>query len=142
MKTFKELRKEHSLEESIAVSLGLIGRDLLDIGWKLTKWTAKTGWKAGSAAAKGLEKRYNQQARLDRANLKLTQKGDKLERLRRAKQEFLDQKERIEKEKKKLLKVDAKTKEQNKKEYEELKKKLKFAEKEIDKNLTKIEKQL
>jgi len=142
MKTFKELRKEHSLEENIAASLATIGQDLFDIAWKVTKWTAKTGWKAGSAAAKGLEKRYNQQARLDRANLKLTQKGDKLERLRRSKQEFLAQKERIETEKKKLAKVDSKTKQQNKKEIDDVFKKLKFAEKEIDKNLSKIERQL
>jgi len=122
MKTFKEFvdNKPQPLEEAIVSDLFVLTKDLLKIGWSITKWSSKGGIKA----FKGIQKRYNKQAIADRKAQKAIKKAAKAEKLKLAKVHYVDAKRRLDSELKQIASLSRAEKDMYKDDIEKTKKQL------------------
>ena len=122
MKTFKEFvdNKPQPLEEAIVSDLFVLTKDLLKIGWSITKWSSKGGIKA----FKGIQKRYNKQAIADRKAQKAIKKAAKAEKLKLAKVHYVDAKRRLDSELKQIASLSRAEKDMHKDDIEKTKKQL------------------
>ena len=122
MKTFKEFvdNKPQPLEEAIVSDLLILTKDLLKIGWSITKWSGRGGLKT----VKGLQKRYNKQAIADRKAEKAMKKAARAEKLKLAKVHYVDAKRRLESELKQIAALSKAEKDIHKDDIDKTKKQL------------------
>lgn len=158
MKSFNEYTEPKTLEEILEMDenkanmhLTMLEEDALlmvvDKAYKAVELATKAGIFMGKLAVKGIVKggkalsvRYAKQAIADRKRAKVMKKADKLTRLRMAKDDILDAKQRIKDEKDRLNQIAADERALNKAKIKAAKDQLDKAAKELDKQLQSFKK--